>query len=134
MRNGPIIVVLLILAAAFGAWLGPAGERVDPELAPMEAYFKYAIKTRLAPRKVEHIYLAVRGQDPPAALMQRFFGDIRPIAQRSGSDGATVELTSLDFLSEDTVRCVGSTSLPAGSAVSLTATLSRSPRGQWESR
>lgn len=140
MRNGPVVVVVLILAAVFGAWLGPAGERVDPEIGPMEAFFKHVIATRMAPEKVEQIYLSVRSQDPPAALMQRFFGDIRPLSQRSDEGAATIVLESLERGAHDSVRCVGWSSLaPAakGQVVKaimspVEATFVLSPRGKWD--
>ena len=124
-------MVALILAAALGAWLGPAGERVDPSVGPSEAFFRYALQSRLvrelAPARV---YLSVSGQDPPAALMIRFGGEVRPLSQLSG-EGCQIDLARLEWLGSDSrVRCLGEVS-QASHRESLSAEFVLSPSRKW---
>ncbi len=133
MRNGPIIVVVLVLAAVFGAWLGPAGERVDPEVGPMEAFFKYAIR-RAGP--VDQVYLAVGDKapaDPPTALMARFAGDIFPYSKLEARKGTwcSISLSQLEWKqSNEGARCEGLSETTEASEV-LATELHLTSRGKW---
>lgn len=134
MRNGPIIVVLLVLAAVFGAWLGPAGERVDPEVGPMEAFFKYAI-----PRvgQADKIYLALTGknpEDPPAALMARFAGDIYPYSKLTGrrTTSCSIMLTLLEWKqNQEAARCEGHLKNGSQKYEILGTEMHLTSRGKW---
>jgi len=139
MRNGPIVVILLVLAAAFGAWLGPAGEKVDPELGPMEAYFRSVLKQRThrgTERFPTRVYLSVRGQDPPPALLLRFAGEIHPLSKRPQSEAtwAAIDLQELKW-TEDRIRvaCTGSWTDAWGKTPEREVLeLSLSPQGKWQ--
>lgn len=135
MRNGPVIVILLIVAAAFGAFLGPAGERVDPSVGPTEAFFKYVLKQH-GLETPGAIYLSVAGQDPPAQLMVRFAGSIHPASQRAQATAApcSIDLARLDWLgSDDHVRCLGTLRYKT-SVSTYQPEFVLSPRGKWELR
>ena len=149
MRNGPAAVVVLIVAAAFGAWLGPAGERVDPIVGPLEAFFRYALVQTKPPGRV---FLSVNGRDPSAALMLRFGGDVRPLSEFGLKEGSftRIDVDRLDWLgSDDHVRCTArayryesgyreSNTLGLGTRLNphfireLTAEFVLTPRGKWE--
>ena len=121
MHSGKVVVFLLIAAACLGAWLGPAGERVDPDVGPSEAFFKSVLTTLKAPQ----VYLAVAGKDPSPALLVRFRG-VEPISRRQGN-GTVVDLERLDWVSEDAVICTGSVDRRP-----LQAEFRLDPSGKWK--